>query len=90
MRRPKPTVTLKCPANAHAGPKERIVEFTNGYTTSTEHKGGLIRLRNLADGTLVVTIYRVDDGVTVVAGSTTVAFHLGGQRTITEAPQCAG
>jgi hypothetical protein len=63
----KPTVMIRCVANVYAGPDERIVEFGNGAHHHGAHRGGLIALRNLADGGLRVEVYRVDPGVDVVA-----------------------
>ena len=56
----KPRVNIRCVANQYAGPSERIVEFggENGA-------GGLISLRNMPDGKLVVELYRCDDTVEV-------------------------
>lgn len=61
----RPRVLTKCVANTYAGGTERIVEFSNGERGMEAHKGGLISLRNMADGTLRVEVYRCDAGVTV-------------------------
>ncbi len=60
----KPHVTARPTADTYAGPHERIVEFTgqNGL-------GGLISIRNMDDGTVVVDVYRTDPGVTVIGGT---------------------
>jgi hypothetical protein len=59
----KPSVKIKCVANAYTGPEERIVEFS----AKTDHGlvGGLISLRINAEGALVVNVYNVDPGVIV-------------------------
>jgi len=58
MSTKKPTVKLKCPANQHAAPGERIIEFTfpNG-------KGGLISFFDGENGPLV-NVYDHDKEVT--------------------------
>jgi hypothetical protein len=58
----KPRVTLKCPANAHTGPDERIIEFSDGVGAT----GGLISFRRMRDGRLRVEVYRTDPEVEVV------------------------
>lgn len=63
----KPTVTLRCPANQHAGPNERIIEF------SSANGGGLISFRDMPDGGLVVDVYRCDASVEVRAPAEVVA-----------------
>lgn len=59
MRKPK--VTVNCVANAHSAPNERIVEFSDPLGN-----GGLISLRYMPDGTLLVDVYRVSDNVRVI------------------------
>lgn len=59
----KPRVIVKCVANAYTGPRERIIEFSNGGRR--DNKGGLIAFRNLPDGTLLVNVYGCDKGVEV-------------------------
>lgn len=56
----KPSVKTKCPANAFAAPNERIIEFafSNG-------DGGLIAFRTHDDGSSHVSVYRVDENVTI-------------------------
>lgn len=63
----RPTVTIKnVIADSHANKAdERIVEFNSGVTNGP---GGLISLKRLEDGTLSVTLYRLDAGVTVHVG----------------------
>ena len=60
----KPTIKTNCTANHYAAANERIIEFTgqNGL-------GGLIAVRNMADGTVVVDVYRTDAGVIVLGGA---------------------
>jgi hypothetical protein len=58
----RPTVTLRCPAQAHSAVNERIIEFS-----APNGNGGLISIRQLTDGTVVVEPYRLDDGVKVIA-----------------------
>jgi hypothetical protein len=60
---PKPRVDTRCPANTYTRPHERIIEFSNGRVT--QHKGGLVRFANDADGNLIVEVYRLDKGVIV-------------------------
>jgi hypothetical protein len=56
---PKPKVTVNPVANAYTSANERIVEYS--------HKGlgGLMALRALDDGTLLVNLYRHDEGVLI-------------------------
>jgi hypothetical protein len=61
----KPTATLRCPANAHSAPRERIVEFSV-VCDDGELRGGLLSLLNTGDG-LLLRIYRADPGVRVAA-----------------------
>ncbi len=65
----KPTVTLTCPANARTGDNERIIEFSfPGLTNGSSCPGGLISLRETADGTRArVEVYRTDGQVEVIA-----------------------
>lgn len=58
----KPSVTLKCPANAFAGADERIIEFSFPCGL-----GGLISFSVDKDGAPVVEAYRVDEGVKIRA-----------------------
>lgn len=58
----KPTVRIKCSANAHAASYERIIEFS-----AQDGKGGLISIRHLPSGEVVVEPYCLDDGVKVMA-----------------------
>lgn len=55
----KPRVLTKCVANYYASPNERIVEFSHG------DKSGLISFRAMNDGSMLVTVYRTDAGITV-------------------------
>lgn len=64
---PKPTVSLRNTANTYAGPDERIIEIGNGVHTDPGHKGALISLRNLPDGTFRIEVYRADPGILLVA-----------------------
>jgi len=57
----KPTVLTRCVANSYAGPNERIIEFVDRDTG----RGGLISFFRRADGTLSVSVYRCDDGISV-------------------------
>lgn len=74
--RRKPRVTLKCPANVHSGPTERIVEFSHICNTAAGRvlRGGLISFQELDNGRLNIQVYRLDPGidvmVTVPEGST--------------------
>lgn len=60
MRRP--TMTLRCVADRHSAPRERIAEFN---ANDGSGRGGLISLRVLDDGRFVVDIYRCDAEVIV-------------------------
>lgn len=62
----KPKANLRCVANNYADPNERIVEVTNGARDSAKHKGALIGLRNMLDGTFRIEVYRADPGIKVV------------------------
>lgn len=62
MRRPK--VTLRCPADQYHGQQERIIEFS--HVVNGEPRGGLISFLELANGELIVNVYRTDPGVRVV------------------------
>ena len=64
---PKPAVSLRNTANTYTSPDERIIEISNGVRTDPGHKGALISLRNLPDGTFRVEVYRADPGILVVA-----------------------
>lgn len=57
----KPRVTLKCPANVHTSPNERIIEFS--FPDGT---GGLISFTTTTTGPRV-EVYRCDPSVVVVA-----------------------
>lgn len=61
----KPSVNLKPVAGNYAAPNERIIEFSNGRKSMDALKGGLISIRTLDDGSVVVDVYRLDEGVTV-------------------------
>lgn len=61
----KPKVIVKCVADSYSAANEKIVEFSNGIRSAETLKGGLIALRNLPDGTLLVNVYRLDPGVEV-------------------------
>ncbi len=54
----KPKVTLRCPANAYAGPNERIIEY------SADGQGGLISFV-IGNGKLTVQLYRHDATVEI-------------------------
>jgi hypothetical protein len=58
--RQKPSVNLRGPANAYAGPNERIIEFS-----FKDGRGGLIALREGTNGSATVEVYRVSRGVAV-------------------------
>ena len=62
----RPHVNIRPVADAYADRScERIVEFG---TTGRNGGGGLICIRNHADGTVTVTVYRCDGAVVVCAG----------------------
>ena len=68
-RTQKPKITTKCPTNAHTAPRETIAEFSVIADDGNLY-GGLLSLLNTGDG-LRVSLYRLDEGVTVdVAGMT--------------------
>ena len=48
---------MKCVANAHAGPDERIIEFSDG----SDGTGGLISFRRMVHGKLRVEVYRCEN-----------------------------
>lgn len=52
MKSKKPTVTLKCPANAYSSANERIIEFSD-----SRGNGGLISFREGKAG-ISIDIYR--------------------------------
>lgn len=62
----KPKVITKCPANVHASPNERIIEFTFPGTKAKGgyRQGGLISFR-VVDGKGRVDVYNYDDEVKV-------------------------
>jgi hypothetical protein len=60
MAKSKPRVLTQCVANTYAMPNERIIEFM-----SVSRKGGLISIRQMEDGSVVVEPYRLDAGVVV-------------------------
>jgi hypothetical protein len=68
---PKPRVTTNCVANRYSARNERIIEFKDDETD----KGGLISIRRMDDGTLVVDVYRCDPGVKVLGPDRPVAAH---------------
>lgn len=57
----KPRVKTRCVANGYAADNERIVEFGVGR----DGTGGLIALRHLPDGTLLVDLYRMTGKIDV-------------------------
>lgn len=66
----KPRVSLNPPAECRDRPYERIIEFT-----ASNGKGGLISIRELADGSVVVEPYRLDNGVGVIAQPSKLIVH---------------
>ena len=62
----KPSVTLKCPANFHSMPEERIIEFSflNGL-------GGLISFREIK-GKSVIELYRIDKDIQIRVNDKTI------------------
>ncbi len=58
----KPSINIKPVANNYAMPHERIVEINSGTPGGP---GALVSLVAGEDGTLLVEIYRIDEGVTV-------------------------
>lgn len=74
MARPKVTVGI---ADNHANKAdERIIEFNSGKPNGP---GGLISFKRQDDGTLVVSLYQMDAGVTVHVDGVTV--HVGDEKT---------
>lgn len=65
---PRPTVRLKCPADVHHSHVERTVEFIHRGKGGDEDAGGLINLRRVDDGSLLVSLYRCDGPVVVQIG----------------------
>ena len=62
---PKPKVALKCPANMHTLPDERIIEFTfPGTQGDLYQQGGLISFR-VINGVGYVDVYACDLDVVV-------------------------
>lgn len=57
----KPKVMIDCVAERYSNNDERTIEFS-----FPEGEGGLINFRRLQDGTPVVDIYRIDQGVKVL------------------------
>jgi hypothetical protein len=59
----RPSINLKCVADSYAEKsRERIAEFS-----APNGKGGLICIRQNDDGTVTVSVYRLDAGVEVKA-----------------------
>lgn len=58
----KPTVDVRPVAGKYAAATERIIEFGSGEPNGP---GGLISFTRGDDGTLLVLVYRMDQGVTV-------------------------
>ena len=56
-RMSKPRVLLKCVADAHAGPGERIIEFSDG----NDGTGGFISFRRMESGKLRVEVYHCEN-----------------------------
>ena len=56
----RPTIKSPCVADRHHADGERIAEFS-----APNGKGGLISLRQMDDGQLVISLYRLDAGVIV-------------------------
>ncbi len=62
---PQPRVKLKCPANIHTGPSERIIEFTFPGTRGDVYaQGGLIQFKEW-EGIGHVNVYGCDLDVVV-------------------------
>ncbi len=57
----KPKVILNCVAEQYSNQDERTIEFT-----FEDGKGGLINFRKLADGTPIVDVYRIDEGIKIL------------------------
>lgn len=66
MRSIRPRVTNPArPADQYSDKsRERIIEFSDPQSPDG-CRGGLIAFRRLNDGTLLVNLYRLDDGITV-------------------------
>ncbi|HEX9807894.1 MAG TPA: hypothetical protein VGA34_13455 [Alteraurantiacibacter sp.] len=61
----RPSIKTRCVADTYADKScERIAEFS-----APNGKGGLIAIRQNSDGTVTVHVYRLDDGVEVVASA---------------------
>lgn len=57
----RPTINTNCVADRHADrAREKIIEFRAG------DKGGLISFYQHDNGTVTISIYRTDEGVSVV------------------------
>jgi hypothetical protein len=77
VRLTKPKVTLKCVANTHTSPEERIIEFSHRRAgDGSEVAGGLINLMRFGDGSLRVCIYRCDEAQTIAQIGRDVQYHL--------------
>lgn len=64
----RPRVTVNCVADAHSGPHERIIEFTDPHLRTEDggSVGGLIAFRRTDDARLRVEVYRCDGPVDVI------------------------
>lgn len=60
----KPKVTTNPVANTYTGDRERIIEYSIRHP-SRGSIGGLIALREMPDGTLLVNLYRHDPEVDI-------------------------
>ena len=78
MRR-KPKVIVQCVASQYECPDERIIEF------NSKGGGGLISFYARCDGTLSVTLYRLDP--TVIVGKTYFDPRVGRARRVPDAQQ---
>lgn len=56
----RPSITSPCVADRHATGAERIAEFS-----TTKGNGGLFAVREMADGSAQITLYRLDQGTVV-------------------------
>jgi hypothetical protein len=56
----RPTIKSPCVADRHHVGAERIAEFSG-----SKGNGGLISVREMADGSLIVNVYRMDNKVEV-------------------------